>query len=46
MTVTWAKELARHQSAWAQWRPDLSEFIFANELFTGRCLELDGGLRL
>jgi 3-oxoacyl-[acyl-carrier protein] reductase len=81
MTVTWAKELARHQirvgavapgfirtPMVAGMKPEalakvtapvplrrLGEaaeiaqavgFIFENEFFTGRCLELDGGLRL
>src|SRR6202030_4427274 len=81
MTVTWAKELARHQirvgavapgfirtPMVAGMKPEalakvtapvplgrLGEaaeiaqavgFIFDNEFFTGRCLELDGGLRL
>jgi 3-oxoacyl-[acyl-carrier protein] reductase len=81
MTVTWAKELARHQirvgavapgfirtPMVASMKPEalakvtapvplgrLGEaaeiaqavgFIFENEFFTGRCLELDGGLRL
>jgi 3-oxoacyl-[acyl-carrier protein] reductase len=81
MTVTWARELARHQirvgavapgfihtPMVAGMKPEvlakvtapvpvqrLGEpveiaqavgFIFANELFTGRCLEVDGGLRL
>lgn len=81
MTVTWAKELARHQirvgavapgfirtPMVASMKPEalakvtapvplgrLGEaaeiaqavgFIFENEFFTGRCLEVDGGLRL
>ena len=81
MTVTWAKELARHQirvgavapgfirtPMVAGMKPEalakvtapvplgrLGEaaeiaqavgFIFESEFFTGRCLELDGGLRL
>jgi len=81
MTVTWAKELARHRirvgavapgfirtPMVASMRPEalakviapvplgrLGEaaeiaqaagFIFENEFFTGRCLEVDGGLRL
>ena len=81
MTVTWAKELARHQIRVGAVAPGfirtpmvpgmkpeplakvtapvplgrLGEpaeiaqavgFIFENEFFTGRCLELDGGLRL
>jgi 3-oxoacyl-[acyl-carrier protein] reductase len=81
MTVTWAKELARHQirvgavapgfirtSMVANMKPEVLakvtatvplgrlgepveiaqavKFIFENEFVTGRCLEVDGGLRL
>ena len=81
MTVTWAKELARHRIRVGAVAPGFIrtpmvesmkpealakvtapvplgrlgepseiaqavEFIFANDFFTGRCLEVDGGLRL
>jgi 3-oxoacyl-[acyl-carrier protein] reductase len=81
MTVTWAKELARHNIRVGAVAPGFVrtpmvaamkaevlakmtaavplgrlgeppeiaravEFIFANDFFTGRCLEIDGGLRL
>ncbi len=81
MTVTWAKELARHgirvgsiapgftrTDILSSMKPDLLEkvvapvplrrlgepeeiaqaaqFIVENEFFTGRCIDLDGGLRL
>jgi 3-oxoacyl-[acyl-carrier protein] reductase len=81
MTVTWAKELARHRIRVGAVAPGFTRtpmvegmkpealakvtapvplgrlgepaeiaqavgFIFENEFFTGRCLEVDGGLRL